>query len=256
MAFTSLSNLLFLSTIVLSLSASIHASYVFTFPPVGQTLSLGQSYNVTWETQVDDIPIEPLVDVLLSHGEPGNLTIDYAICTNVPSSSQSCFYTPSADSPSGQDYAFIVGKAQPSYAYSNYFALNSTGPLPDNIGCPAMGGHNCTESLPCCSSNGYCGSSVDYCGVGCLPQFSFNGVCLAPSPSPSSSTPGASPTTSSTPPPDASSTPPPDASSPSSPPPTSSTPPPDASSPSSPPPTPPANPNARFVKKAFRFKRN
>src|SRR6185369_16930553 len=88
MAFTSLSKLLFLFTIVLSLSATIHASYQVTFPRVGQILSLGTSYNVTWENLEDAIPIEPMVDVLLSHGEPGNLTVDYAICTNVPSSSQ------------------------------------------------------------------------------------------------------------------------------------------------------------------------
>ncbi|CAG8492786.1 7816_t:CDS:2 [Paraglomus occultum] len=170
-----LNKFLFVHAIVLLLSATIHASYQVTFPPVGQILFLGQSYNVTWENQDDSIPIEPMVDVLLSHGEPGNLTIDYPICANIPSSDQLCVYTPAATDPSRQDYVFIVGKSQPNYGYSNYFVLNSTGPVPDSSGCPAMGGHNCTESLPCCSSSGFCGSSADHCGVGCLSQFSFNG---------------------------------------------------------------------------------
>lgn len=49
------------------------------------------------------------------------------------------------------------------------------------------GGQNCPQSLPCCSSSGYCGATPEHCGNGCVAKYSFNGICKTPGSS--SSTP-------------------------------------------------------------------
>lgn len=39
-------------------------------------------------------------------------------------------------------------------------------------------GSACPSNLPCCSQHGWCGSTSDYCGTGCVPAASFNGQCV------------------------------------------------------------------------------
>jgi hypothetical protein len=41
-----------------------------------------------------------------------------------------------------------------------------------------MGGHTCASAdLACCGPDGYCGKGANFCGAGCLQQFSLAGAC-------------------------------------------------------------------------------
>ncbi|KAI0205297.1 glycosyl hydrolase family 61-domain-containing protein [Astrocystis sublimbata] len=54
--------------------------------------------------------------------------------------------------------------------------LNNALPVSSDGSCGSSSGFICSGSVygDCCSGKGYCGSSLDYCGTGCQPQF---GTC-------------------------------------------------------------------------------
>ncbi|CAG8545081.1 6347_t:CDS:2 [Diversispora eburnea] len=162
----------------------IAADYYVDNPGAGSVWQFGKSYNVTW---FDKSKNENTVDVCLVHGPADRLILFRTLCSKISPSTRFCSYTVPKDIPSGIDYAIIVGGVPANYGYSSYFTIISDGPLPENNGCPKMGGKNCPESLPCCSSSGFCGSSEAHCGVGCDPKHSFNGKCAVPDESLSSS---------------------------------------------------------------------
>ncbi|CAG8606016.1 10515_t:CDS:2 [Paraglomus occultum] len=154
-----------------------NAAYNITTPGTGVVWNATEAVQVLW-TGTD----EPEVDVNLLYGPADNLTLFAVLCSNVSSSLGECNYTVDPSIPSGINYAVSVGKLPEAYSYSSYFTIQTANPLPANTGCLNNGGYNCTQTLPCCSASGYCGATDAYCGTGCAPQFSFNGVCSVPPP--------------------------------------------------------------------------
>ncbi|RHZ79255.1 hypothetical protein Glove_150g37 [Diversispora epigaea] len=162
----------------------VAADYYVDNPGAGIVWQFDKSYNVTW---LDRSKNENTVDVRLVYGPADSLILFRTLCSKISPSAKFCSYTVPKDIPSGIDYAIIVGGVPANYGYSSYFTIISDGPLPENNGCPKMGGKNCSESLPCCSSSGFCGSSEAHCNAGCDPKHSFNGKCEVPGKSLSSS---------------------------------------------------------------------
>ncbi|CAG8645431.1 444_t:CDS:2 [Paraglomus brasilianum] len=154
-----------------------NAAYNITTPGTGVIWHAFDAVQVLW-TGTD----EPNVDVRLVSGPAENLTQFTVLCTDVPSSVGLCNYTVDENIPSGINYAVTVGKLPENYAFSSYFSIQTKDPLPANTGCPNFGGYNCTQTFPCCSASGYCGATEGHCGTGCVPQFSFNGICGIPTP--------------------------------------------------------------------------
>ncbi|KAF9925324.1 hypothetical protein BGZ65_007806 [Modicella reniformis] len=78
------------------------------------------------------------------------------------------------------------------------FAVCSLGLL-SLVNAQACGFQNNNQICPapnCCSSNGFCGNAIEYCGTGC--QVGFGAPCHIENPNPSASTTGVSQTPSGT----------------------------------------------------------
>ncbi|KAK9766483.1 hypothetical protein K7432_004397 [Basidiobolus ranarum] len=144
-------------------------------PGTGVVWKTGSNVTVSWTGSV-----ETSVDVRLVHGEASNLqlALPNPICYNKGGPDGSCSYVVPSQLSTARDYAVTIGRVPENYQYSSYFTIQGKEPLPENEGCPNFGGHICPQSMPCCSEGGYCGGSSEYCGTGCLPQYSFNGRCV------------------------------------------------------------------------------
>ncbi|RIB11930.1 hypothetical protein C2G38_2102271 [Gigaspora rosea] len=158
------------------------AEYIVNSPASGQIYNKGDQLSASWTSNSET---DKSCNVTLVYGDPTNLQFAEMLCANMDPKVGQCNYT-IGDLPSRRDYSVAVANK----GYSNYFAINSTGPLPPPSGCPNFGGHDCPATMPCCSSNGFCGNSAEYCGTGCDPAHSFNGQCvMAGQSSPASTTP-------------------------------------------------------------------
>ncbi|CAG8434500.1 15533_t:CDS:2 [Funneliformis mosseae] len=166
---------IFISSILLLCSALFaSADYGVSSPPAGEIFKIGDKLEIKWT--VGNI-IEPSVDVKLVHGPAENLQLFRKLCTLDPKEG-TCTTIVDESIPSGIDYAIIV--AGKETGFSSYFTIQAKGPLPENKGCPKMGGKDCPENLPCCSASGFCGATEGHCGTGCDPKHSFNGKCQLP----------------------------------------------------------------------------
>ncbi|KAL1890951.1 hypothetical protein Sste5346_007948 [Sporothrix stenoceras] len=63
-------------------------------------------------------------------------------------------------------------------------------PSPDGSDGICGGQYTCLGSVygECCSANGYCGNTAEYCGEGCNPAYGQCGICPAAAPGPASTT--------------------------------------------------------------------
>ncbi|CAG8495579.1 11532_t:CDS:2, partial [Dentiscutata heterogama] len=147
------------------------ADYTVNSPAAGMVYNKSDILPVSWNVTSNT---DKIINVTLAHGNSQNFTQDMVLCSNINPNVGQCNYT-IGNLTSRRDYVVIVGKDPAHVGYSNYFAINSTGPLPPPSGCPNFGGYDCPESLPCCSASGFCGNTGDYCGTGCDPTHSFNG---------------------------------------------------------------------------------
>ncbi|CAG8620209.1 8365_t:CDS:2, partial [Ambispora leptoticha] len=170
----------FFSNAVLVLSTAVTfvtADYAISSPSSGVTWNKGQNVQVKWTVTSNT---DSTVDVRLVYGNSNNLQFLRNLCSGIDPNAGVCNYVVPGDIKSDINYAIEVGKDPAHYGYSSYFTIVSQGSLSANQGCPNMGGNNCTSTLPCCSSSGYCGATIDYCGTGCDPRYSFNGKCEVP----------------------------------------------------------------------------
>ncbi|KAG9301253.1 hypothetical protein G9A89_012636 [Geosiphon pyriformis] len=173
-----LSKVVFVSSFVLATATSIvSAGYTITSPYSNLVWNKGDKVKVQWKINGQ---AEEKVDVRLVHGNAENLLFDFNLCSNVNPSAGECSYVVDDNIVSGIDYAVTVGKTPDKFAYSSYFTIKANGALSESKGCPNMGGKICPESLPCCSSSGYCGKTEEYCNNGCMAKYSFNGKCVLP----------------------------------------------------------------------------
>ncbi|CAG8532897.1 12125_t:CDS:2 [Ambispora gerdemannii] len=168
---------IFSSMLLAAATTLTSASYSISYPGSGVVWKKGDKVQVKWSASGQ---VEKLIDIRLVHGNAENLLFNFNLCTNVNPWDGQCDYVVGSDIPSGIDYAVTAGKEPQNYGYSSYFTIQANGPLPENKGCPNMGGKLCPKTLPCCSSSGFCGDSVAHCGTGCVPKFSFNGQCVIP----------------------------------------------------------------------------
>ncbi|CAG8809733.1 23819_t:CDS:2, partial [Racocetra persica] len=127
--------------------------YSVSSPAAGVVLNKGDILCVLWSVISKT---DTSIDVKLTHGDPQNLQLDMVLCSNIDPKVGQCNYT-IGDLPSRRDFAIIVGKNPDHLGFSSFFAIKSVGPLPQSTGCPNFGGHDCPETLPCCSASGFCG---------------------------------------------------------------------------------------------------
>ncbi|CAI2175933.1 16592_t:CDS:2 [Funneliformis geosporum] len=165
-------SILISSFLLLSSALFVSADYGVSSPPAGEIFKIGDKLEVKWT--VGNI-VEPSVDVKLVHGPAENLQLFRKLCTLDPKVG-TCTTAIDENIPSGIDYAIII--AGKDIGFSSYFTIQAKGLLPENKGCPKMGGKDCPENLPCCSASGFCGATEGHCGTGCQPGKSFNGVCI------------------------------------------------------------------------------
>ncbi|CAG8482068.1 11016_t:CDS:2 [Ambispora leptoticha] len=167
-----------LSSMLLATATNlVSASYSISSPGTGVVWKAGDKVQIKWTASGQ---VETRIDIRLVHGDAANLVYDFNLCSNVNPWDGQCSYVVDSNIASGIDYAVTAGKSPENFGYSSYFTIQARGPLPENKGCPNMGGKLCPKSLPCCSSSGYCGDSAAHCGAGCIPKYSFNGQCVIP----------------------------------------------------------------------------
>ncbi|CAG8575056.1 1686_t:CDS:2 [Ambispora gerdemannii] len=174
-----LSTTFFLATV----TSFVAADYNVNTPASGVTWKKGQDVQVKWTVTSNT---DKAVDVRLVYGNSNNLQFLRNLCSDLDPTVGVCNYNVASDIKSDINYAIQLGKDPAHYGYSSYFTIISQGDLPENKGCPNMGGNSCTSTLPCCSGSGYCGATADYCGTGCDPKYSFNGKCEVPASEPAS----------------------------------------------------------------------
>ncbi|CAG8584501.1 14384_t:CDS:2 [Acaulospora morrowiae] len=166
-----ISAILFLFTI----APFVLADYSITNPGTGVTWKKGDTVTVEW---IITSKTDNTVDVKLLRGRAENLQPVITLCTGVDPTVGHCNFAVPDNLASDHNYAVTVGNDVSHTGYSSFFSIESSGDLPPQSGCPNFGGQNCPSTLPCCSFAGYCGDSDDHCGRGCMPQFSFNGLCV------------------------------------------------------------------------------
>jgi len=174
-----LSKTFYIATLLLGTAASFAlADYAISSPGTGVVWKAGDSVKVLWKASGNNI--ENKVDVRLVKGDASNLQLITNLCQDIDPTIGECDYSVSQSLTSGRDYAIEVGKLSANFGYSSFFSIQASGDLSAPTGCPNFGGQNCPQSLPCCSSSGYCGATDAYCGNGCMAKYSFNGQCVLP----------------------------------------------------------------------------
>ncbi|CAG8439638.1 10402_t:CDS:2 [Scutellospora calospora] len=154
-----------------------NTDYSVNSPNAGVVLNQGDVLSCSWTVNSET---DKSIYVNLTHGDPQNLQQVMVLCSNLDPKVGTCNYTVPNNLNSGRDYAVMVGNDPNHIGISSYFAINCIGPLPPPSGCPNFGGHDCPQSLPCCSAGGFCGATDEHCGTGCDPTHSFSGQCSKP----------------------------------------------------------------------------